>query len=166
MEYDLLNKSIWNKYSISGALWRMRSSPLFPFSILRTFQSNLFLFVKCLLPLAARISWMALHLISWPGYHQWRVRMGQLCSILIKRKCVRNIFVLSHMERSWRAIAGCLYWKWWVQKRFLFLKTKSTNQIKRITLFTLLFFIFELSWIGHKPSSRILLFYKGLSFVL
>ena len=31
------------------------------------------------------------------------------------------------------------------------LKTKSTDQIKRITFFISLFFIFELSWIGHKP---------------
>ena len=41
--------------------------------------------VTCNLPLTAHISWMALHIISCPGYHQWRVRMGQLhlLSVLI-----------------------------------------------------------------------------------
>ena len=50
------------------------------------------LFVNCNLPLTAHISWMALRIISCPGYHQWRVRMGQL----------HLLFVLIRFSSSFR----------------------------------------------------------------
>ena len=67
----------------------------FPFFNLADLSEQFVLVCQIYPPLAARISWMALHLISWPGYHQWRVRMGQLGSYLIKSF---TFFVLSHME--------------------------------------------------------------------
>ena len=71
--------------------------------------------------------------------------MGQLCSYLIKRKCVLTIFFLSHMEKVRQQWQVASIENDESKKRFLFFKTKSTDQIKRSTLFISLFLIFELS---------------------